>query len=155
MTATTQVLDFLQPQDAIVDLAASSKQKVLQFVSERAAQALGLASSDVLHALLSREKLGSTGVGEGIALPHTRISGLAKPYGVLVRTAKPLNFDAIDEAPVDIVFGLVLPTENEKEPLNALACVTRRLRTPGVLQKMRESRTADEIYAAITGMGCS
>lgn len=151
MNTTMQVLDFLQPGDVIVDLEAASKPKVLQILSERAGNALGLPGRNIFESLLARERLGSTGVGEGIALPHTRMHDLAKPFGLLARLAKPLDFESIDDIPVDVVCALILPAESAKEHLNALACVTRRLRMPEVLRQIRQAKTSGEVYAAITG----
>lgn len=145
-----QVADFLQPENVIVDLAAPSKQKVLQIVSEKAAQALGLDNALILQPLLNREKLGSTGIGEGIAIPHTRIAGIDKPFSLLVRLAKSIEFESIDDVAVDLVFVLLLPLNSASDHLNTLACSARQLRAPDILRKMRQAKDAGQLYAAIT-----
>jgi len=145
-----QVADFLQPENVIVDLAAPSKQRVLQIVSEKAAQALGLDEALILQALQSREKLGSTGIGEGIAIPHTRIAGVAKPFALLARLSKSVEFESIDDVPVDLVFVLLLPVNSASDHLNTLACSARQLRAPEILRKLRHAKDARGLYAAIT-----
>ena len=99
--------------------------------------------------LLDREKLGSTGIGEGIAIPHTRVAGVVHPFGMLARLSKAIDFEAVDDIPVDIVFLLLMPGESRKDHLNALACVARQLRSHEVLKKIRSATSADELYAAV------
>lgn len=145
-----QVSEFLQPGDVVFDLAARSKPQALQILSKQASVTLGLAEKDVLDPLQAREKLGSTGIGEGVAIPHTRVAGIAKPFGMLARLAKPIDFEAIDEIPVDIVFVLLVPEQWGKDHLNLLAAVARQLRSPDVLKKLRQASGAEELYAAMT-----
>jgi len=144
-----QVSDFLRPENVIVDFAAPSKLKALQLLSAKAAETLGLSEAAILQPLVAREKLGSTGIGEGIAIPHTRIAGIDRPFGLLARLQKPLDFESIDEVPVDIVFLLLLPPESAKEQLNALACVARGLRDPDTLKSIRRSATGEDVYQAL------
>lgn len=145
-----QISSLIQPANVFVDIAASSKSQVLQLLSKKAAAALGLPERIILEPLLAREKLGSTGIGEGIAIPHTRLAGIDKPFGLLGRLNRPIEFEAIDEMPVDMVFLLLIPDHGSKDHLNALACVARRLRSPDVLEKMRRAPDAARIYAALT-----
>lgn len=144
-----QISDLIQPANVYVDLAASSKLQVLQALSKKASAALGMPEITVFEPLFAREKLGSTGVGGGIAIPHTRIPGLAKPFGLLARLKKPIDFEAIDDTPVDIVFILLIPEDGGKDHLNALACVARRLRMPDVLRRMREAFDIGHLYSAL------
>jgi PTS system nitrogen regulatory IIA component len=144
-----KVAEFIRPENVIIDLPAKSKSRALQAMSAQASQVLGVSESVILHALLAREKLGSTGIGEGIAIPHTRIQGVAVPFGMLARMSKPIDFDAIDDVPVDIVFLLLMPAESTKDHLNALAQVARQLRSQEVLKKIRSATGADELYEAI------
>lgn len=153
MGVTMQVSDFLRPENVIIHLAAPTKLKALQLLSVRAAEALGLSEAAILQPLVAREKLGSTGIGEGIAIPHTRIAGIDEPFGLVARLSKPLDFESIDELPVDIVFLLLLPAENAKEQLNALACAARGLRAPDTLRKIRQAATESEIYDALKPPG--
>ena len=143
-----KIAEFIRPENVIIDLAATSKSRVLHAMCAQASQALGLSESLILQAVLGREKLGSTGIGEGIAIPHTRIPGVAAPFGMLARLSKPIDFDAIDEAPVDIVFLLLMPGESGKDNLNVLACVARQLRSQEVLKNIRNAASADELYKA-------
>jgi PTS system nitrogen regulatory IIA component len=144
-----KVAEFIRPENVIIDLPAKSKSRALQAMSAQASQVLGASESVILHALLAREKLGSTGIGEGIAIPHTRIAGVAAPFGMLARMNKPIDFDSIDDVPVDIVFLLLMPAESTKDHLNALAQVARQLRSQEVLKKIRGAASADELYEAI------
>ena len=103
------IKDFLAPADVIVDMHAADKEQLLRELSQRAAAALGVDAEFVAAEILKREELGSTGMGEGIAIPHARIPKLDKPFGILVRLKKAIDFAAIDEQPVDLVFLLLLP----------------------------------------------
>ncbi|HEY9211527.1 MAG TPA: PTS sugar transporter subunit IIA [Ancylobacter sp.] len=145
-----QVADFLQPENVIVDLIAPSKQSVLQIVSEKAGRALGIDEARIFQPLQSRERLGSTGIGEGIAIPHTRIAGIVRPFGLLARLSKSVEFDSIDDVRVDLVFVLLLPADGATDHLNTLACTARQLRAPDILRRMRQARDATQLYAAIT-----
>src|SRR5262245_12805362 len=99
-----KIEDFLSPDDVAVGLRAASKAQVLQDLSERASARLGVSVALIFEEVCRREALGSTGVGHGIAMPHTRLSEVAKPFGLLARLKKPIDFDAIDGEPVDLVF---------------------------------------------------
>ncbi|PTE08258.1 PTS sugar transporter subunit IIA [Mesorhizobium helmanticense] len=144
-----KVAEFIRPESVVVDLAAKSKSRVLQIMSAKASEALGIEERPVLQALVDREKLGSTGIGEGIAIPHTRVAGVVHPFGMLARLSKAIDFEAVDDIPVDIVFLLLIPGESRKDHLNALACVARQLRSHEVLKKIRSATSADELYAAV------
>jgi nitrogen PTS system EIIA component len=144
-----KIAEFIRPENVIIDLAPGSKSRVLQVMAAKAGQALGISESSTLQALLSREKLGSTGIGEGIAIPHTRVTGINKPFGMLARLSSAIDFEAIDDVPVDIVCLLLTPAESAKDHLNALACVARQLRSPEVLQNVRKAPDVGHLYAAI------
>lgn len=133
----------------MIDLPAKSKNRILQIMSARAGQSLGAAENSILDALLNREKFGSTGVGEGIAIPHTRVPGVNAPFGMLARLNPAIDFDAIDDAPVDLVFLLLMPGDGDKDNLNVLACVARRLRSPETVRNIRNAASVDEVYAAM------
>jgi PTS system nitrogen regulatory IIA component len=97
---------------------------------------------------LKREALGSTGTGAGIAIPHARLEGIARPFGILVRLAKPIDFEAIDGQPVDLVFLLLLPAEPQGDQLNALACAARMLRDAQILRDLRRAADDAALYRA-------
>jgi PTS system nitrogen regulatory IIA component len=105
----------------------------------------------ILKALLAREGFGSTGIGDGTAIPHARVAKIKKPFGLLARLAHPVEFEAIDAQPVDLVFLLLLPAETQGEQLTALACVARRFRDPGALARLRRARDAEALYRALLG----
>jgi len=144
------ISELLRPENVLVDLDASSKPQVLQSLSQRAAQATGLSEAVVFAGLSHRETLGSTGIGQGIAIPHSAPAGLDAPFALLARTAKPIEFDAIDDQPVDLIFLLLSPADRASH-LKALSVVSRQLRAAGVTERLRRARSAGEMYAAMTG----
>ena len=143
------IAEFLRPEDVLVELDASSKPQLLQQLSALAARAAGIDEAMLLAALSHRETLGSTGIGQGIAIPHSSPVGLAKPFALLARLGKPVDFDAIDERPVDLVFLLLTPDDRSSH-LKVLSVVSRQLRSAQVLEKLRRAKNAGEMYAAIT-----
>jgi PTS system nitrogen regulatory IIA component len=144
-----QIEEFLSPSEVGVDLRASDKVRLLQELARQAAAKLNLASDGVADALLKREELGSTGTGGGIAIPHARLAGVKKPFGMLVRLARAIDFDAIDGQPVDVVCLLLLPTNTHGEQLNALACAARTLRDADALRDVRRAKDNAALYAAV------
>jgi len=143
--------DFLSPDDVLIDVRIADKVELLQDLSRRAAVALGIDGERVAGAILKREELGSTGVGTGVALPHARLADVKTPFGVLARLRKKIDFAAIDGEPVDLVFLLLLPAAPGGDQLNALAAVSRRLRTPAVAAGLRNAGSAGELHRAIAG----
>ena len=137
---------FLSPDDVLVDVRATDKSRLLGDLCKRAASAIGLNVALVSGEILKREELGSTGMGDGVAIPHARIQGLERPFGVLARLKKLMDFAAIDGRPVDLVFVLLLPGAPEGEQLTALASVARRLRNPEVMAALRGARDAADMY---------
>jgi PTS system nitrogen regulatory IIA component len=140
------IKEFLAPTDALTDFAASGKVSLLQGLAQRASDKLKLPAELISSALLKREELGSTGTGGGIAIPHARIPGLNKPFGILVRLRQPIDFDAIDDQPVDLMFLLLLPAESNKEQLNALAYVARILRSAESVRNLRSARDSADLF---------
>ena len=145
------IREFLAPADTLVDLRAADKTRLLQDLAGRAAAALNLAAERISAEILKREELGSTGTGGGVAIPHARIQGLNKSFGILARLNKPINFEAVDSQPVDLVFLLLLPANPVGEQLKALASVARKLRDPASLPDLRSASGAAGLsYAMIT-----
>ncbi len=144
-----KIAEILGPENVVAALDGGSKSRVLQALAARAAPAVGLPEKLILRALLDREQLGSTGIGAGTAIPHTRLAGLQVPFGMLARLKAPVDFDAIDEAPVDIVFLLLMPAGAGQQHLNALACVARQLRSPQVLRNLRAAGDDATLHRAI------
>jgi nitrogen PTS system EIIA component len=144
-----KISDFLSPSETLLNIRASDKEKLLEQLAQKAAAKVKLREDEILSALLKREALGSTGMGNGVAIPHARFEMVEKPFGIVVRLKQPIKFDAIDGQPVDIVFVLLLPTAAEGEQLGALACVARKLRAANDLVQLRRAKTASELYAAL------
>jgi PTS system nitrogen regulatory IIA component len=131
--------DFLSVNDAISDIRARDKTFLLKELCGRAAAALKLDAGNLAGEILKREDLGSTGVGGGVAIPHARVQGLKTPFGILARLQRPVDFNAIDGQPVDVVFLLLLPAAPAGEQLNALASVARRLRNLDAVRALRSA----------------
>jgi nitrogen PTS system EIIA component len=144
-----KISDFLTPADVILDLRVQQKHQLIGQLADHVASRLGLARDEIASELLNREKLGSTGLGSGIAIPHSRIEGVTRPFGVMARLQRPIEFDAIDEAPVDLVFLLLLPKSENADSLAALALVSRKLRSPSEVLRMRQAHNTTELYRAI------
>jgi len=144
-----QIADFLSPDDTLCDVRAADKDRLLRELTGRAASALRLDAAALADAIAQRERLGSTGMGDGIAIPHARIAALSKPFGVLARLRRPIDFAAIDGKPVDIVFLLLLPAAPHGEQLTALASVARRLRDAQVTADLRDAADGAALYRAI------
>jgi PTS system nitrogen regulatory IIA component len=148
-----KISDFLSPANVMLDIKSSDKGHVLQRLSMQAAAELGLDSEEVATQIVKREELGSTGVGNGVALPHARLAGLKAPFGLFARLRRGIDFEAIDDQPVDIVFLLLLPETAHGEQLNALACAARVLRNPVALSQVRSAPDPDALFQAITEPG--
>jgi len=146
------IKEFLAPIDVLADFAATGKIPLLQGLAQHAADSTKLPAEVILSALLKREELGSTGTGGGIAIPHARIPGLNKPFGILIRLRQPIDFQAIDEQPVDLIFLLLLPAASNKEQLNALAAVARILRSPAAVRNLRSVRDGADLFRAMTAL---
>ena len=121
----------------------------MQEFAAKAAASLGLPVDQVAPYLLRREELGSTGIGRGVAIPHARLPDLQRPYGLLAKLKQPIEFDAIDGQPVDLVFTLLLPAAAENGQLEPLALVARKLRAPENLVRLRGAKNTSELYSAM------
>ncbi len=140
--------DVLAPENVVLDLDASSKSSLLRTLSAIAAKQLGISEAAIFTALNNREKLGSTGIGEGIAIPHAAIPDMKKPFALFVRLSKPIDFEAIDESPVDIVAVLLVPVEKSSTKLNLLAGLARILRSEK-RKRIRSLAAATDVYETI------
>jgi mannitol/fructose-specific phosphotransferase system IIA component (Ntr-type) len=138
---------IILPEHTFIGVSVTTKWRALQTMAEKASKAFDVEETTILRALESREGLGSTGIGNGIAVPHAAIAGMTLPRGLLVRFAQPLDFEAIDDVPTDIAFMLLFGENNRGEYLNVLAAIARRLQSEGVLASMRKARSADELYS--------
>lgn len=141
--------DLLVAELVFADFKASSKKQALQKLSRRWADVHGFDDRVAMEKLLERERLGSTGVGKGVAIPHARIEGLTKITGVFARLTTPINFDAVDNVPVDLVFMLFAPLDAGADHLKALARVSRLLRDSAACDKFRQTTDANALYAMV------
>jgi nitrogen PTS system EIIA component len=144
------VSDLIAPNAVIGSLKANSKKQAILALAEKAAELTGLEERQILETLLQREKLGSTGVGGGIAIPHGKIAKLDRIFGLFARLAKPIDFEALDDQPVDLIFLLLAPETAGADHLKALARVARHLREPGVAPNLRGSDDRTALYAVLT-----
>ncbi|GAB1105111.1 MAG: PTS IIA-like nitrogen regulatory protein PtsN [Shewanella algae] len=129
-----------------------SKKKVLELISDLAsAQYPTLSSQAIFESLLAREKMGSTGIGNGIAIPHGRLPDITEPIAVLVKCEEPIAFDAIDNQPVDILFALLVPADQCQQHLSTLSAMAEKLSDKAILKQLRKSSDETELYQVITG----
>jgi PTS system nitrogen regulatory IIA component len=143
--------DLVVPEALSSSLSVSNKKQLFQKLGEMAAAAYGLDSGAVYDRLMERERLGSTGFGGGIAIPHAKIDGLDRVYGLVIRLDTPLPFDAVDEAPVDIIFSLLSPMDSGAEHLKTLARVSRYLRSSAQVARLRGAGSKEAIMALLNG----
>jgi PTS system nitrogen regulatory IIA component len=141
--------DLVAPTAIIPVLKVNGKKQALQELAAKAAVLTGHNERTIFEILTQREKLGSTGVGNGIAIPHGKLAKLSKLFGLFARLERPIDFEALDGQPVDLVFLLLAPEGAGADHLKALARVARLLRDPEIARKLRESRDADAIYAVL------
>lgn len=141
--------DLLSPSSIIPMLRVNSQKQALQELADRAAAETGLPARAIFDTLLQRERLGSTGVGGGIAIPHGKLPGLERLVGLFARLERPIEFDALDGEPVDLLFLLLAPEGAGADHLKALARVARALRDPELAQKLRTTRDAEALYSVL------
>lgn len=143
--------DLIPGNGVTIELGASSRKQVLQSISELAAEATGLNPRVIFDAVLQRERLGSTGVGQGIAIPHARLAGIKRVQGFFARLRTPVDFESIDGRPADLVFLLLAPEDSGAEHLKALARVSRLFRREDIRQRLRAAPDVDAILAILAG----
>jgi PTS system nitrogen regulatory IIA component len=144
------ILDLLDRRCVTLKAGASSGHQALSLVAETAGRRFGLDSGVVLDALIAREQTGSTGVGYGVAVPHAKAPGLDRMRAIFVSLERPVDFDAVDGAPVDLFFALLSPVEAGPEHLQAFARIARILRKSELRQQLRQARTIDAVYALLS-----
>ena len=142
--------DLITPEAVIPALKAKNKKQALQELSEKAAKLTGLRARDVFETLLQRERLGSTGIGRGIAIPHGRLPALKGIFSMFARLEQPLEFEAVDNEPVDLIFLLLAPEHAGADHLKALARISRLLREPQTIERLRASHDRATLYAVLT-----
>ena len=146
---------IIRPEHTFIGLSAPTKWRALQTIADKAAKAFSVDGPTILKALETREKLGSTGIGNGIAIPHAAIEGMTSPRGLLIRFTQPLDFEAIDDIPTDIAFVLLFGESNRGEYLNVLSAIARRLhRTACLPPCARRGPSTNSIPISSPTRGC-
>ena len=145
-----EIADLISEQCVIANLRAGSKKNALQDLAKRAAKITGLHERAIFDVVMERERLGTTGVGNGIAIPHGKLANMDRPYGLFARLERAIDFDSIDELPVDLIFLLLAPATAGADHLKALAQIARLLRDKTICEKLRGPDTAEALYALLT-----
>lgn len=147
-----KISDVLTPSLTVCELPGSSKKRVLENISQLFAEQLGGGQEQcdaLFHNFLSRERLGSTGMGTGVAIPHCRTEGVKKIYGCLAKLANPVDFDGIDDKPVDLLFALVVPEEKNAEHLSTLARIAHIMKSDHSREKLRNCYSNQELFDTV------
>ena len=142
--------DLISQEAVVVGLKASSKKQAIQELATKAAELTGLSEREIFDTLLQRERLGSTGVGHGVAIPHGKLVKLDKLVGVFARMEKPVDFDALDDQPVDLIFLLLAPEGAGADHLKALARIARQLRDTKIASGLRAAIDAEAAFVLLT-----
>ena len=145
-----ELAEMIGPKDVVANLRVTSKKQAIQELARRAAELTGQPERAIFEVLIERERLGTTGVGHGIAIPHAKLAGLERLHRMFARLDKPIDFDTIDEQPVDLICLLLAPETAGADHLKALARVSRLLRDPATCEKLRGCDSADALYALLT-----
>ncbi|HEV7255951.1 MAG TPA: PTS IIA-like nitrogen regulatory protein PtsN [Mesorhizobium sp.] len=147
--------DLIDVSAILPALRANSKKQVLQLVAEKAAEVTGLPERELFDTILQRERLGSTGIGSGIAIPHGKLMGVSRITGIFARLEAPVDFEALDDQPVDLIFLLVAPESAGADHLKALSRIARLLRDGETVAKIRGTRDASAIHALLSQSAAS
>ena len=150
-----EIADLLTPASVVANLRAANKRQALQELAKRAAALIARNERAIFEVLLERERLGTTGIGAGTAIPHGRLPELPRLYGLFARLEKPIDFEAIDNQPVDLIFLLLAPDSAGADHLKALARISRLLRDKTTCDKLRGTDRADALYALLTDRAAS
>ena len=142
--------NLIVPEAILPSLRANGKKQALQELSEKAAEISGLPAREIFDAWMQREKLNSTGLGDGIAIPHGKLQRCERICGVFARLERPIDFESLDGQPVDLLFALIAPESAGADHLKALAIIARLLRNPSTVAKIRTTREAPALYSLLT-----
>lgn len=141
--------DLISPQAVIPSMKANGKKQALIELADKAAEVSGIDAREILDALIQRERLGSTGIGGGIAIPHGKLARCQRIFGVFARLEKPMDFEALDDAPVDLIFLLIAPENAGADHLNALSRAARVLRDQSLVATLRSTRDPSALYSIL------
>jgi PTS system nitrogen regulatory IIA component len=150
-----EIADLITPKSVIAQLRVTNKKQALQELAKRATALTGADERAIYDVLVERERLGTTGIGNGIAIPHGKLRELSRLYGIFARLERPIPFEAIDEQPVDLMFVLLAPEDAGADHLKALARISRLLRDRAMCEKLRGTDNADALYALLTDYAAS
>lgn len=150
-----EIADLITPKSVIAQLRVTGKKQALQELAKRAASVTGEGDRAIYEVLSERERLGTTGIGNGIAIPHGKLRGLDRLVGIFARLERPIPFEAIDDQPVDLIFVLLAPTNAGADHLKALARISRLLRDRSMCEKLRGTDSADALYALLVDYAAS
>ena len=150
-----EIGDLITPRSVVAQLRAASKRQALQELAKRAAAIIGAPERAILDVLVERERLGSTGIGMGVGIPHGKLPGLDRLVGVFARLERAIPFDSLDDQPVDLIFLLLAPENAGSDHLKALARVSRLLRDRSICDKLRGTDSPEALYALLTDMAAS
>ena len=145
-----EIANLLAPEGVVANLKSRSKKQALQELAGRAAKLTGVPERKIFDTLLERERLGTTGVGQGIAIPHGKLADLKGLYALFARLSKPIDFESIDDQPVDLIFLLLAPESAGADHLKALARISRLLRNSNVCEKLRGTDDDEALYVLLT-----
>jgi len=144
-----ELTELITPESIVANLKATSKKQALQEISKRIAELIGQNERDIFEVLVEREKLGTTGVGDGVAIPHGKLKQIKEIHGFFARLDRPIDFDSVDDRPVDLIFLLLAPESAGADHLKALASVSRFLRDKDNCNKLRGSKKSEALYALL------
>jgi len=142
--------DLLEPGAVVLRVSASNKRQVLGVIADVAARVFGVDAHEAVEGLIERENAGSTGVGQGVAIPHARLADIDRVRAVFLRLETPVAFGALDDKPVDLLVALFAPKDADSSHLRALARVSRMMREPEVREQLRKARSADAAHVMLT-----
>jgi nitrogen PTS system EIIA component len=145
-----EITDLIAPRSVIAQLRATSKRQALQELAKRAAAITGVSDREIYDVLIERERLGSTGIGMGIGIPHGKLASLDRFCGVFARLERPIPFEAVDDQPVDLIFLLLAPENAGADHLKALARISRLLRDRAICEKLRGTDRPEALFALLT-----
>ncbi|MFK0570847.1 PTS sugar transporter subunit IIA [Endozoicomonas sp.] len=143
---------ILTPERTLDGVHGVSKKKILEFIADRiSSEVPEINAKELFEALISRERLGTTGLGEGVAIPHCRCKACPEPVGLFIRLAEPIDFDSVDRKPVDLVFALIVPEGENQEHLEILKALAERFHSASMLEKIRSATDSEMLYHSISG----
>lgn len=145
------VADLLSPSRVVCQVNGTSKKQVIQYISQLIAEAVpGMDENEIYDTLIGRERLGSTGIGHGVAIPHGRVKSTDRVIGAFIRLEQPIDFDAPDRQPVDLLFAMLVPEECERDHLDLLARLAEMFRDPAFRRTLREVNTPQDLYLMLS-----